>query len=334
MIKKILLFLFSLLVGIILFVWILQTVGWQEIKNAFLVFTGWQGATILFLTFLMALVGTWKWKRILDETDYKVPFKEVWRVYLASFSIRFLAPVIIVGAEIFQGYILRKKNSVPWSEGMASVIIDRVLEWTTNLIVVFFGAIFFLFIIGLPPLNLIIIFGSIFLVFLVGVSFFYFKAFKRESIAKAFVKIFNQKINVQPFEVEKEIFNFFKFSRKKIVCKVFALNFLRAGIMFLRTWLLIFFLGEKIGALPTLSVLSFSYLAVMFPIPTALGSHEIIQTFAFGSLGLGIGAATAFTMIIRGAELIIALLGVIFLFRLGVFLIKDIFFKKIKSFTN
>jgi len=56
MIKKILLFLFSLFLGIGLFIWIINFVGWQEIKNAFLVFTGWQGGVIFTLTLLMMII--------------------------------------------------------------------------------------------------------------------------------------------------------------------------------------------------------------------------------------------------------------------------------------
>ncbi|PIV45118.1 MAG: hypothetical protein COS25_01545 [Candidatus Nealsonbacteria bacterium CG02_land_8_20_14_3_00_37_10] len=331
--KKFLLFLVSLLIGIGLFIWVIKFVGWPEIKNAFFVFTGWQGIVILSLSFLMALIGTWKWKRVLEETGAKISFQDIWKAYLASFSIRFLAPIVIVGAEIFQGYILKKKNSIPWSQGIASVIIDRILEWTANLTVIFFGGIFFLLMIGFLPMNLVIIFGSVFLIFLAGVSFFYFKAFKKESITKAIGKLFNHKLDSQPLEIEKEFFNFFK-PKKRIMWQVFGLNFLRAGVMLLRTWLLIGFLGKSIGVLPALSILGFTYLAVMIPIPAALGSHEVIQTFAFSSLDLGAAAATAFTMIIRGAELIVALFGIAILFRLGIFLIKDTFFKKINNFAK
>ena len=98
--------------------------------------------------------------------------------------------------------------------------------------------------------------------------------------------------------------------------------------MYFRTWLLILFLGKEISGLPVFSILGFTYLAVMVPIPTALGSHEAIQTFAFNSLGLGLPTATAFTMIIRGAELLIALVGVIILLRLGVIFLKNLLFKR------
>ena len=104
--------------------------------------------------------------------------------------------------------------------------------------------------------------------------------------------------------------------------------------MYIRAWFLIIFLGKSIGALPVLSILGFSYLAVMIPIPTALGTHEAIQTFAFNSLGLGAHTATAFTMIIRGAELMVSLAGLVVLFRLGIVLVKNNLFKKISSLSR
>ena len=67
----------------------------------------------------------------------------------------------------------------------------------------------------------------------------------------------------------------------------------------------------------------------MIPLPTSLGSHEAIQTFAFNSLGLGASTAAAFTMIIRGAELIFALAGIAFFLRLGIGLLKKALLTKI-----
>jgi hypothetical protein len=64
----------------------------------------------------------------------------------------------------------------------------------------------------------------------------------------------------------------------------------------------------------------------MIPIPAALGSHEAIQTLAFSALNLDANA-TAFTMIVRGAEIIVSLFGVIILFSFGVGFAKKILFK-------
>lgn len=329
--KKFFLFLISLLIGLTLFILVGKTVGWQEIKKALLVFTGWHGITIFVLTILMALVGTWRWHEILKGLGAKISFRELWRVYLTGFSIRYLAPVAIVASEIFQGQVLRQINSIPWSRGMASIIIDRVLEWTTNLVVIFLGISFFLFNIGLPPMKVVIIFSSGIFLFTGLIIFFYFKSFKRESVAKAIGKIFNHRLDSEPLEIEKESFNFFK-PKKKAMWESFGLSFLRAGIMLLRTWILILFFGKHISLESALSILSFSYLVTIIPIPASIGSHEAVQAFAFNSLGMGAGVGTAFTMVLRGAELILVFLGVIILFPLGLKLLKITIFKKIWSF--
>jgi len=325
--KKVLLFLFSFLSGVIIFIWVSKVVGWQEIKSSLMVFTGWQGLAIIFITFLMAVFGAWKWKAILDGKGQKISFAEIWRIYLATFSIRLLAPIIIVGAEIFQGYILKKRETVPWPQSIASVVLDRILEWTVNFIIVLFGALFFLFKIGVPPLNLFIFSGIVFVVLIATISYFYVKAFKKQSITKIFARFLNNGLDNHFLEIEQEIFSFFK-PRHRNMWKVFALNILRSGLMLARTWILIVFLGSNIGFLSSVSVLGFNYLAMVVPIPTSLGSHEALQTFAFNCLNLKAATATAFTMIIRGADLIVALFGIFLLFRLGVFLINETIFKK------
>jgi len=327
--------LISLLIGIGLFIWVGKIVGWQEVKKAFLVFTGWQGLVIFGLTLLIMLIGNWKWQEILRGENVKISFRELFKSYLAGFSVMFLAPILLWGGEIFRGYVLKKRNQIPWSKGIASVFIDRILEWTANLIVIFFGVLFFLLIIGFPPVNLVIIFGGTFLFFAGAISYFYLKAFKGQSIFKMIggalgMKKIPEKSTLA--RVEEEIFEFFK-PKKKSMWRGFGLSFFRAAVMYLRAWLLIFFLGKSIGALPALSILGFTYLAAMIPIPAALGTHEAIQIFAFNSLGLGISTATAFTMIIRGAELIIALVGVVILLRLGIELLRSALFKKMNDFT-
>lgn len=277
---------------------------------------------ILILTFLIMFMRNWTWKEVIREKNIEISFWELFKIYLAGFSLRFLAPVLTLGDEIYQSYALKKRNSISWTKGMATVVIERILEWTVNLLVIFFGVLLFLFKIGLPPKNLAIILGGAFLIFFSGLFLFYFKTLKGESIVKFFIKIFNHRLDSEPLEIEKEIFGFFEL-KKKSMWKCFSLSFLRMLLTYFRTLLLIIFFGQHLPLLPVLSILGFSYLATMFPIPTALGIHEAVQIFAFNALGLGSSVAAAFTMIIRGAELIVALIGMMFLFRSGTSIFKN-----------
>ncbi|MDD5569422.1 MAG: hypothetical protein PHG23_03345, partial [Candidatus Pacebacteria bacterium] len=75
--------------------------------------------------------------------------------------------------------------------------------------------------------------------------------------------------------------------------------------------------GIGVGFVKSLSILGFSYLSAMVPIPASLGSHELIQIVAFSSIGLAAATATAFTMIIRGCEVLVSLTGLAFIIKKG-----------------
>lgn len=333
--NKALVFLISLSIGIGLFIWIIEIVGWQEIKSSFLIFTGWQGIIIIFLSFLILLTSSLKWQMILKSQGYKLSQRQLFPPYLTHFSMNYLFQMMVVGGDIFRSYILREKYSVPWKNAASSVIIDKILDSTCFIASILAGFAFFLFKIGLPPRNLAIFFGVFLFVLVSGISFFYFKSFKKESIAKPLAKFFKKKglPNGEILEIEKETFRFFR-AKKLVFWQGLGLSFLRVALTWLRAWVLILFLGKTISVLPALSVLGFYYIAMMIPIPADIGAHEAIQVFAFNSLGIGSAIAPAFTMIQRGAQLILAFIGIILFFKLGFGLLQTFLFKRLDNLMN
>lgn len=328
--KKFLLFLFSLLIGITLFVWIVNHVGWKEIQLAFKHFSLQAGLFILFLTILSALIRSLRWKTILNSQQCKIPFLKVFEYYLSGLAISFFFPMVIFGGEIFRGYDLKEKYSIPWSKSIASVLIDRILEITIYAVTAIFGITFFIFKTTFAPAKVcLIIFLGTFL-FLVLISIFYFKIFKKESIVLALLKKFNLKNSNGAetiIDVEKEIFRYFR-PNKEAMWGGFGLSLLYELMLLGRAALLLLFLGKEIGIFLVVSVAAFSSLAMIVPIPAALGSHEAIQSFVFNSLGLGVNTAMAFVFIIRGAELIVALFGAAFFFKIGVQILESVIFKR------
>lgn len=334
--KKIFLFLFSLLVGFILFFWVLESVGLDKIKSAFFVLTSWHGLVIIFLTVIMAFVGTWKWREILRGEGVRVSFSGIFLPYLAGYAVMLLAPIMVWGGEILRGYFLKERHDVSWSKGLASVIIDRIFEWTANLVVMVLGIMFFLTKIKFFPKNLELFFGAIFLIFAAAIVFFYFKVSQKESVIKKIAGFLGlEKIEEKStlLETEREIFIFFH-KKNKSMWRSLGISFFRAAIMWFRVWILILFLGKSINIFSGISILGFNYLAVMIPIPAALGSHEAIQTFAFGALGMDPKSAAVFTMVIRGAELFISMFGVAVLFKFGIDFTEKLLFKKIGKIAD
>jgi uncharacterized protein (TIRG00374 family) len=327
--KKLLLFLVSLVVGILLFFWVLKTTSWQEIKNSLAIFNGPYGLAVIILTFLMAVIGTWKWSEILKGQNIKISFFKLFSPYLAGYALMFLAPILVWGGEVLRGYLLKNKNSIPWSKGMASIIIDRIFEWTSNLTVITLGVLLFLSKIYKIPKNLEGVFGILFLFFILAMVYFYLKVFKKESIIESIAGWFGLKQIEEKntlLETEKEIFNFFEV-KNKMMWSALGLSFLRALVMLTRIWFIVSFLGKSISLSPAISILGFNYLASMIPIPAALGSHEAIQTLVFSEFGLGASGGTAYTMIVRGAEITVSFVGIVILFKFGVEFVRKLLFR-------
>jgi uncharacterized protein (TIRG00374 family) len=330
--KQKILFGFSFILGLVIFLQLGRVIGWAEIGKAFAVFTGWQGLVIVVLSFLVAIVGNWRWREILKDSGINVPFNVLFKIYLGGYSMMYLMPILIWGGEAFRVYGLTKEKGISWKKTFASVIIERILEWTTNILIIFLGLAFFLYNVYLPPKELIIIFGISLTFFVSIISYFYIKALGKKSIVRQIVKRFWKKEVSDDnsfLAVENEVFEYFKWG--KSLNKGLALSLLRSFVMQARVWILIIFLGNMIGFFPSVSILGFTYLSSMIPIPTSLGSHEAIQFYAFTSLGLLASMATVFTMILRAAEIIVSSVGMAFLLGTGFKLAESKIFNYDKS---
>ncbi len=318
--KPFLLIFLSFIFGAVIFVFLGRWIGWAEIGKAFTEFTGWQAAIIILLTFLIVYFGALRWKIILNSDGISISLFELLKIYLGGYAIMYIFPTILMAGEAFRVYDLAKKKNLSWSKTASSVIVERVLEWTINLLVVVLGFCFFISGKQWPwSKQLLFIFGGAFLFFAFMLIYFYSHLLNKKSIVHAVVKKFSGREiseNSGFLEVENMIFDFFRLQNPAVYKGLF-ISIFRAGVMQLRVWLLIWFLGANIGFLNSLAVLGFSYISGMIPIPTSLGSHEAIQAAAFLSLGLPASMAAAFTLIIRAAEIFISSFGLIYIIKTG-----------------
>jgi len=319
--KTVFLFLTSFLVGMVIFSLVYNAIDWQGPESVLAIFSFNNGLVIFFLTLLMLLFGTLRWQTILLSGGIKASFFDLFKAYLAGYSILFLAPVLFFGGELFRAYVLKKKDILSWPKSMASVIIERILEWTFNLIFVICGLFLFILNVNLVPNAIFFIFSILFFVLSCGLIFFYLNILRKESMARFLEKHFKGRLNGKAEETEREIFSFFNI-KNPAMWKAFSLSFIRMIFMFLRSFLLLVFFNQQTSFVSIFSILSFNLLATMIPIPASLGSHEALQVFAFNSLGFESILAIAFTMTIRFAELGVSIFGLVFLFKLIVELFK------------
>ncbi|MCH7552110.1 flippase-like domain-containing protein [Patescibacteria group bacterium] len=325
--KKLIAFVFFLILGFFLVTALFSRIEWREVWNTLRSFSLVEAFVILALTGLFLYIGAIKWRIILKGQGVDISVYDAWKAYLASFSLSFFAPMIVFGAEMFRAYTIKETHKVPFDRGLASVIIDRILEATSFVLIIFVGIlVFFAFGTTFSPFVTLGV-GGVMLVVVLLLLFFYVRMFKSKSIVGIFMR--RRKGN-NVAELEEEISNFFHFNNPYL-WKVIGLTFLKAFVGLLRVWVLVFFLGKTFAILPGITILGMYYVALLIPIPAALGTHDALQAFTFGSFGLGAATGAAFAFVIRTLELIFAVIGMVLFVHLGFGLVRGFIVEHIQK---
>ena len=128
--KRLLLFFGALLAGGALFGFLISGVGWDEAWDSLRAFSLLHALVVFLLTLGSLFVGALRWYFILKKQRCNIPFPDVWKAYLAGFSLWFFVPMFPFVNELFRASSLKEQYEVDLPKGMASVIIDRIFEIT------------------------------------------------------------------------------------------------------------------------------------------------------------------------------------------------------------
>ncbi len=339
-VKHALKFLISLAIGLAVFLIVMAKVGLGNIRDALALFFNLQGLAMIGITLLFAFFGIYKWRLILRKLGHKFSLRDLSPLWLLGFSLSYITPFAVFGGEIFRIYFTRKRfPEVNREKAMASVAIDKILDATVFFVFLIVGLLTFAFYGRFPSsvwgVGVVIIAGGLLLL----LGLFYFKRWQKQSALEWLLGLLGvekhqvangSKGGTAIFEAEKQVFHFFSF-RQKALWQGLGLTFLRYGMLFLRCIILIVFLTGTVGVLKPMAVYGFANLASLTPMPATLGTLELGAGFAFKVLGFGFSAGTIFGMVWRGADLLLVLIGLIFVIKFTMLFAQDklfYFFKK------
>jgi len=328
--NKVIFFLASLTIGIMIFGLVTSKVGLGEITNAFFLFSLRGLMAVLILTFLIGLTDIWKLKFILKTQGQNLSCLKIAEVWLPGFAVSYLTPFAIWGGEFFMVYILRKKFEVAWEKGGASVFIFRVIDATIFFPFLIAGIFIFPALTGYFPTTKVLIVGGIITsIFVLLLLNFYIKSFKGKSVLEGFLKIFKKnrkKIEETKggkifFDGEKEVIKFFN-PRKKEMWIAIANSVVKYLLILTRVWLLIFFFQGGVSVLKALTVYGFFNLSCLLPVPAQLGILEVSEAIVFQGFGLGANVGIAFALTLRAMDFLGCFMGILVTIKIGFGLIK------------
>lgn len=328
--RKLFLFLISLVVGLAIFSFATSQVGLKEIEEAFNLFPSQGIILILGLTALVTLTCVWRLKFILKTQGHNLPFIKLAEIWVVGFAISYLTPIAIFGGEVLMIYLLRKEFNLSWEKSSASVFIHKVLDATIFFPFLIIGLFTFPILVGgFPKTNVIIAGGVTAGIVIALLAIFYIKSFRKESALEWFLKLFGmsrKKLEKKEggrliLGAEQEIISFFGL-KKKIMWQGLALSFLKYSFVLIRVWVLVFLFQGGWSLLRALSAYGFFNIAVMVPVPAMLGSLEAAESLAFSAMGMGANVGIAFSLVLRSMDVILCLIGLIVLVKVGMKLIK------------
>jgi len=327
--KKTILFILSLVIGLALFIGVVAYIGLDEIISAFKSFPWWVIAVTTALSFLQIFVTIYRWKLVLNAQGDKVSFWRLISPKFVGYAISFLTPGLYVGGEPVRAYVLKKETGIRFTRSMASIIVDKVLDFTYPLPFLIGALIYAIFsynmpwsVVGVFILTLFILIGLL--------GLFYFQTYRSKGFFSVIMRIFQlhrfkfmRKIVTRMVIFEQLIITFFK-DKRQLFAQGLLLSLLGGTIIFAQFFIILHALGIDANFLEILVMMVFMILSFLIPIPASLGSFETSQVVVFTALKFTASIGIAFTLVLRVAEIFKVGLGLFYLSRLGLKLLKAV----------
>ncbi|MEA3452803.1 MAG: lysylphosphatidylglycerol synthase transmembrane domain-containing protein [Patescibacteria group bacterium] len=319
-----------LILGIVLFVLILRNVGLIQVTDALSLLSIGELMIVLVTFFLgLVVVGALKWQKIMKAVGFNVSsFSRIFLAKWVGYSISYLTPAVFFGGGPVRFHIIKEESDhldsetpVSSAKIISSIILDKLILFLVSSVYFFAGVFFILAYLDLSWLTQIVLFSFLFLV--ITIFWFLLHRAKKISSEKGFFIVlierfylnklsFVKKNQGKVCEIEQEIVDFFKSSKKKI-WEILLLSALEIAFVFLSYWLVVFFIGKNLEIPKLFAIKSMIDASYIVPLPAALGAMEISQAFLFKLLGFGLATGLAFSLVLRGLSLIIIFLGLLIL---------------------
>ncbi|MFA5135169.1 MAG: lysylphosphatidylglycerol synthase transmembrane domain-containing protein [Patescibacteria group bacterium] len=327
--KKTLLLILSIVVGIVLFIGVLIYIGPEELAVAFESFSWGMIAIIVALGFLQIFIAIYRWQVVLAAHGDRIPFRKLISPKFVGFTVSFLTPGMYIGGEPVRAYLLKKKTGLRYSRGLASIMIDKILDFTYPLPFLI-GALIYAMLTYDISWEGVSVFVAVLVVLIGLLGMFYVQTYRGQGFFSSLIKLFQlhrfnkiKKLIEKMLYFEKLIITFFN-NRRIVVVQGLLLSLLGGVVTFIQFMVILHSLGIEADIVEILVMMVFMILSFFMPIPASLGSFEASQVIVFTALGYPASIGVAFTLILRVAELAKLSIGLTLLSNLGLKFLKEL----------
>ena len=279
----------------------------------------WQIAALMGVNAGIYALVTLRWWIITQAEAKRVPYFPLLLVRVAVFGVSYFTLGPQVGGEPLQALALRRRYGLTYTRATATVLMDKLLEFLANFVLLAFG-LAAIFEAGILPTN-----GSRPIVSLIGIVLL---------LAWPPIHIILLRRGGHPISSILRVFPKRKATRFLAASERMAGAFCRRHfkallvVELVETWppfsfhcwarsawsatfLITFFLNIELTSWQVVASWTMSWLAFLVPLPGGLGALEASQVFALGAFGVSAASALGVTLLIRARDLLIGGLGLL-----------------------
>jgi glycosyltransferase 2 family protein len=293
--------------------WALRNAPLAEIWAAIRHLRPWQIALLVLLNALLYVLITLRWWIIVQAEARRVAFWPLLAVRLAVFGVSYFTLGPQVGGEPLQVLSLQRKYGISYTRATASVLMDKLLEFLVNFLLLAVG-LTAIFQAGILPENGMQVTGS--LVFLVAlilwppihIFLMYRRIYPLTSLMRFLPK------NARPvrfLRAAEWLAGTFCQRHPRALLGALAVSLLAGIGMLVDYGLMTSFLGIRLPFWKIVAGWTAGWLSFLVPLPGGLGALEASQVFALGAFGIPAAMAISVTLLMRARDLLIGGLGLL-----------------------
>lgn len=303
------------LVALLALAWVLRAVPLREIAAVLRGLTGWQIAVLVAANVFILFLLSGRWWVALRSLGCRVPYLSLAGYRTAAFAVTYFTPGPQFGGEPVQIVLVRQRHGASTATATAAVAIDKSLELLINFGFLFLGVIVILRLGLVVPLSGFGLVGLSLALLLLPVSYLLAVTaglrpaaalLDRRPLAGRSLRYQRARALAQAAETQVG-----EFCRRRPANFALALVFSAATwtAMVGEYWLAARFLGLSWTLPQAIAALTAARFAYLLPLPGGLGALEASQAFAAAALGGDPAAGAALALLIRGRDVITALVG-------------------------
>lgn len=309
--KTLLRLLWILLLAALLY-WALKNAPLTEIWSAISQLQLWQVATLIGINAGIYALVTLRWWIVTHADAKQVPYLHLLAVRVAVFGVSYFTLGPQVGGEPLQVLALRHHYGLTYTRATSTVLMDKLLEFLANFVLLAIGLASVLQVDILPAkgsLSAVSLFGLAILLVWPPTHIILLQR-GRHPLASVLQRFSKTKPSRFIIAFERMAGMFCRRHFKELFAATFV-SLLAALGMVGEYFLITSFLQIELSAAQTIAAWTAGWLAFLVPWPGGLGALEASQVFALGAFGVTAASAIGVTLIIRARDLVIGGIGLL-----------------------